>query len=94
MFACIFALVPVEDEGLGCLGCEVECLNPAVLHSRLEVTAPGVVAFAGIVVDLDGSATEGVGLESSYYGSGIFSTGDIDETVGWVTAGERIDGHV
>lgn len=53
-----------------------------------------IVAFAGIVVDLDGSATEGVGLESSYYGSGIFSTGDIDETVGWVTAGERIDGHV
>lgn len=75
VFARVFPLVPVEDEGIHRRGLEFEGLHFAVLHVGLDVAASGAVAFACVVVYSDRAAADGVGLGSLDDGFGGLGAG-------------------
>jgi hypothetical protein len=94
MLACFFPLVPVVAGRLGCRRREIKRLPLAVLHSRPESMRFVAIALACVVSHSDQTAAECLRLEFLDHGFGIFGAGEIDETVGRVSAGEGIDGDV
>ena len=94
MLPCFFPLEPVGDGRSGCRRREVERLPFAILHPRLKLECFAAIALASVVSDFDRTATDCLCLELLNYSFGPFCAGEINETVGWVSAGERIDGNV
>lgn len=91
----VVSLVSVEDKGFVCRWFEVEGLLPAtILHARFEMATPRTAAFARVVVDFHGAATDGFGLELFDYRFGVFCAGEVDEAIGRVSAGEGVNGHI
>lgn len=85
----------VDRRGIGGHGSgrEVECSVFALLHLRFDA-ARAVGAGAGVAVDFDGAVADAVAPESLDYLFWVFGWVEVDEAVGGVSAGERVDGHV
>lgn len=85
--------ISVEDHGRICRTYGVETLPFTFAQSSFGALRASGALFS-VLVDLDGPTADLVASESPYHCLAVLAGAKIDETVGWITASERVDRHV